>query len=103
MTNIRFEWDENKNRANRLKHGVSFEVAARAFADPYALTVQDRIERGELRWQTLGMVDGHVLLLVAHTLRDEDEDGQPIEIVRLISARRATRIERRRYEENENG
>lgn len=102
MTNIRFEWDENKNRANLRKHGVSFEVAARAFADPFALMVQDRIERGELRWQTLGMVDGYVLLLVAHTLRDEDEDGRPVEIIRLISARRATRTERLRYEENEN-
>lgn len=67
--------------------------------DPFALTVQDRVEGGEQRWQTLGMVAGHVLLLVAHTIRDEDESGQPIEIIRIISARKADRKERRRYEQ----
>jgi len=45
------------------------------------------------------MVAGHVLLLVAHTIRDEDESGQPIEIIRIISARKADRKERRRYEQ----
>ncbi len=45
------------------------------------------------------MVEGHILLLVAHTIRDEDEDGQPIEIIRIISARTADRKERRRYEQ----
>ncbi|WP_373683754.1 BrnT family toxin [Mycobacterium sp. KBS0706] len=53
----------------------------------------------EQRWQTLGMVEGRVLLLVAHTIRDEDEDGRPIEIIRIISARAADRKERRRYEQ----
>ena len=71
----------------------------RAFADPFALTEQDRIESGDARRQTLGMVEGRVLLLVAHTFRDEDEDGEAIEVIRIISARAADRRERRRYEQ----
>ncbi|CAN5361524.1 hypothetical protein BH10PSE6_BH10PSE6_14590 [soil metagenome] len=58
MTNIGFEWDEAKNRSNQRKHGVSFEIATRVFADPFALTEQDRIEGGEMRWQTIGTVGG---------------------------------------------
>ncbi|MGP0060317.1 MAG: BrnT family toxin [Beijerinckiaceae bacterium] len=95
----RFEWDTAKAAGNLRKHKVSFDTAMRAFADPFALTKQDRIEGGEQRWQSLGMVEGHILLLVAHTIRDEDEDGQPIEIIRIISARTADRKERRRYEQ----
>ena len=75
---------------------MRFEDAMLAFADPYAMVDQDRIEGGELRWQTLGMVGGLVLLLVAHTVREEGQD----EIIRIVSARRATRKERKRYEEN---
>jgi len=58
VTSIRFEWDDAKNRSNQRKHGVSFEIAARVFADPFALTEQDRIEGGEMRWQTIGTVGG---------------------------------------------
>jgi uncharacterized DUF497 family protein len=53
---MRFEWDENKNKTNRDKHGVSFETAQLVFNDPHALSVQDRHECGEERWQTLGLV-----------------------------------------------
>ncbi len=96
----RFEWDPAKAASNLRKHRVSFGAAMRVFTDPCALTEQDRIEGGERRWQTLGMVEGHVLLLVAHTIdEDKDEDGEPIEIIRIISARRADRKERRRYEQ----
>ncbi|WP_428674369.1 BrnT family toxin [Reyranella sp.] len=101
MTSIRFEWDDAKNRSNQRKHGVSFEIAARVFADPFALTEQDRIEGGEMRWQTIGTVGGFTLLVVAHTIRDEDESKRPIEVIRIISARPAIRKERRRYEESE--
>jgi uncharacterized DUF497 family protein len=93
----RFEWSPAKAESNFRKHRISFEVAIRAFADPFALVEQDRIENGERRWQTLGLVEGHLLLLVAHTVRD-DEDGT--EIVRIISARRAEPKERKRYEQN---
>jgi len=71
----------------------------RVFADPFALTEEIRIEGREQRWQTLGIVEGYLLLLVAHTTRDDYEDGQPIEIIRIISARAADRKERQRYEQ----
>ncbi|MEG3887761.1 BrnT family toxin [Microcoleus sp. herbarium19] len=90
-----FEWDEQKAEINLRKHGIRFEDAARVFDDPLAVTDQDRIENGEQRWQTVGMADGYLLLLVAHTVRFEDEG---IEVVRIISARRVDRAERRRYE-----
>jgi len=96
---VRFEWDPGKDATSRRKHGVSFETALRVFADPFALLEQDRIEGGEQRWQTLGMVDGRVLLLVAHTLREEEVGGRQVELVRIISARAADRKERRRYEQ----
>lgn len=91
-----FEWDEAKATSNERKHGVRFEDAMLVFADPFALVEQDRIERGELRWQTLGLVGGVALLLVAHTVRS----GPGEETIRIISARKATRKERQRYDEN---
>ncbi len=94
--NINFEWDEAKALANLRKHHVSFETAAHVFLDPLALAYQDRIEHGEQRWQTLGMVDGRLLLLVAHAVR-HDEDT---EVIRIISARKADKKERKHYEEN---
>ena len=90
----RFEWDPDKAERNLRKHGVSFEVASRVFVDPLALTVLDRVEAGEQRWQTIGLVDGVLVLLVAHTVRESDSDG---EIIRLISARKADPTERKRY------
>ncbi|PBB18315.1 BrnT family toxin [Mesorhizobium sp. WSM4313] len=96
MDELRFEWDSEKAGSNLRKHGVSFETAVRVFSDPFALTEQDRIEGGEYRWQTIGLVDGALVLLVAHA--DTEEHG--IEMIRIISARRATTRERRRYAEN---
>jgi len=89
-----FEWDAVKAAKNLKKHGVSFNTAALAFADPFVLTYQDRIEDGEMRWQTLGFVNDKLLLLVAHTVKDENDT----EIIRIISAREANKVERRRYE-----
>jgi uncharacterized protein len=91
-----FEWDEAKAKANERKHGVRFDDALLVFADPHALMEQDRVECGELRWQTIGLAGGVVLLLVAHTVRDEGVD----EIIRIISARKATRKECQQYDEN---
>jgi uncharacterized DUF497 family protein len=99
---IRFEWDQTKNLSNLRKHGVSFEEACRVFRDPLYVSVQDRIEGGEERWQILGFVEGLLLLTVAHTVREECEDGALVDVIRIISARHATRKERRRYED-ENG
>jgi len=102
VSGIRFEWDESKNLSNQRKHGVSFEEACQVFRDPLYVSVQDRIEGGELRWQTLGMVEGLLLLTVAHTVEEELADGSSVDVIRIISARPATRKERRRYED-ENG
>jgi uncharacterized protein len=97
MTSVEryFEWDGEKARSNLRKHGIQFEEAVLVFDDPFAISAQDRIENGEQRWQTLGMVGGCLLLLVAHTVRLEDDK---IGLIRIISARRADRSERRRYE-----
>jgi uncharacterized DUF497 family protein len=99
VENIRFEWDEAKNLSNRRKHGVSFEEASQVFRDPLYVSVQDRIEDGELRWQTLGLVEDLLLLTVAHTVKEERDDGKWVDVIRIISARTATRKERRRYED----
>jgi uncharacterized protein len=90
------EWDDTKAASNARKHGVQFEDAMLVFDDPHALVEQDRFESGEPRWRTLGLPGGIVLLLVAHTVRDERGD----EIIRIIPARKATRKERKRYDEN---
>ncbi|HEV2732888.1 MAG TPA: BrnT family toxin [Terriglobales bacterium] len=83
--NLEFTWDARKNRANQRKHGISFETAILVFDDPFHLSVQDREVAGEVRWQTIGMVNA-VVFLVAHTVDDEGH-------IRVISARKATRRE----------
>jgi|TARA_R110002072_G_scaffold300463_1_gene478018 uncharacterized DUF497 family protein len=100
MTEPRVTWHEDKNLSNQRKHhGLSFEVAARVFLDPLHLSVHDRVEDGEQRWQTLGQVGGVTVLLVAHTFTEEGPTDEPVEVIRIISARVATRRERMRYEE----
>ena len=91
-----FEWDERKNRNNQLRHRVSFETATLVFDDPHAISVLDRIEEGEERWQTVGMAGGVLVLLVAHTYRVAAGE----ECTRIVSARKATPQERQTYEEN---
>lgn len=91
---MRFLWDETKNRGNRKKHGIGFDTAVQVFLDPLHLTCADRIVDGEQRWQTIGIVQGVLLVLVAYTVIDEGE-----EVLRIISARRVTRQERLAYEE----
>ena len=91
-----FQWDEAKNLINQRKHGFSFVDAVEAFGDPLSVIIFDRFENGEVRWQTYGMLKGG-LLIVVHTIRDERD----AEIIRIISARRATKHERQRYEEQD--
>ena len=95
----KFEWDPSKAATNLRKHGIDFYTALRAFADPFAFSERDRVEDVEERWRTLGLVDGHLLVLVIHTFRDEEEQREPFEIIRIISARKADRKERLRYEQ----
>jgi uncharacterized DUF497 family protein len=90
------KWDDAKAGSNWRKHGIRFEDAVEVFDDDYRLTEQDRDVHGEARWQTLGMDDRLVVLLIAHLSFDEDE----LEVVRIISARLADRKERTRYGKN---
>lgn len=90
-------WDATKNRANIAKHGLSFEAAHHVFSDPLHVSRLERIEDGEERWQTIGMVGG-VAVLVAHSWRCSPEETGHEEI-RIISARRATKAERKAYEQ----
>lgn len=94
---MRFTWDEAKNRRNLAKHKVSLSTASLVFDDPHALSQLDRVVEGEQRWQTLGLIGGVVVLMVAHTYSEEDGE----EVIRIIPARKATRYERKRYEQGE--
>ncbi len=91
---VRFEWDESKDLSNFRKHGIRFRTATRVFEDPNYMMEQDREVDDEERWQTIGWAGDVLLLTVAHTVEDEADDL----VVRIISARRATVQERRRYE-----
>jgi hypothetical protein len=89
---MEFEWDLNKAQLNLEKHGVSFQEAATVFGDPLSITFPDPDHSiRENRYVTIGMSQFERLLVIAHTDRGE--------IVRLISARSATRRETRFYEE----
>jgi uncharacterized DUF497 family protein len=89
---MEFEWDPGKEGRNLAKHGVSFHEAATVFGDPLAITFSDPDHSDdEDRFLTFGLsIEGH-LLVVSHTDREER--------VRIISARKSTRKERRLYEE----
>ena len=89
-----FEWDENKNRSNKAKHGISFEYACEIWLDPNYVIFEDRTSTSEARWNAIGLVDAQFVLLAVHTYRGLDDD-----IVRIISARKATPHERRRYQD----
>jgi uncharacterized DUF497 family protein len=87
-----FEWDDEKAALNRRKHGISFEEATTAFGDPLSLTIDDeRHSQFEARFVLVGMTIRGRLVVVAHTVRGDH--------IRLISARRATKRERKTYEQ----
>ena len=85
-----FEWDEAKAAANRLKHGVDFETAARVFLDPFMQERDDDSDPGEHRLNALGSVDGRILFVV-FTMRGD--------VYRIISARGAKPYEKKQYHE----
>jgi hypothetical protein len=99
MAGIRFEWDEAKDLSNQRKHGISFQEASQVFWDPLHVVVADRVVDGEQRWQSFGEVDGWLLIMVAHTVNELDEHGAIVDVIRIISARCASRKERQRYED----
>lgn len=94
-----FEWDENKARVNRAKHGTSFSEAKTVFNDPFLLTFPDELH-SEAEWRSisLGLSAANRVLLVIHTERGRTEQEL---VIRIISCRKATASERRTYEENQ--
>lgn len=92
---MRIEWTAAKNEGNRAKHGIDFETATLVFADPFHVAFVERVSGGEERWHAIGSIDGILVVVVAHTYGVEGAE----EIIRIISARRATRREREVYGE----
>jgi len=88
---MEFEWDENKNRENIKKHSISFEEATAIFEKPMWTRVDDRHDYGEVREVSIGDIGNFVIVVVAHTERNNK--------TRIISARKATPKEGRRYYE----
>lgn len=86
-----FEWDEDKNSKNDIKHGIRFEEAVFVFEDPMALEMRDPYALEE-RYVLLGASPSRGILVVVYCERYKD-------IIRIISARKATKLERRQYEE----
>ncbi len=91
---LAFEWDANKARWNLVKHGVSFEESSTVFGDPRSLTIPDPVHsQMEERFVTLGTSHRGKLLVVVHTERGDN--------IRIITARPASRRERRTYEKGQ--
>ena len=92
MPTLRFDWDPRNARANQLKHGVSFDEAKTAFLDEYARIIPDpEHSDDEERFVLLGLSVSLRLLVVCHCYRE------PGNLIRIISARRADKSERREY------
>ncbi len=92
MTDLKFEWDERKNRENQRKHGVSFEEARSVFYDQQAVEFyDDEHEEMEDRFLLLGVSGRLRILMVCHCLRQNGD------MIRIISARKATKNEEREY------
>lgn len=92
MTDLVFEWDEGKSRANRKKHGVSFEEARSAFLDEDARVIPDpEHSEEEDRFVLLGLSASLRILVVCHCYREDQS------VIRIISARKADREEQRQY------
>ncbi len=94
-----FEWDPIKAKANLRKHRISFDRAAEVFLDPRAVSIVDQEHsEHEERWATLGKDSRGAILILVHTFREVSPEESKI---RIISARKATRRESRKYEEFE--
>ncbi|MBI5074451.1 MAG: BrnT family toxin [Nitrospirae bacterium] len=92
MADIRFDWNNEKNIANHRKHGISFEEAQTVFVDENALMIHDPDHSGdEDRFILLGLSASIRLMVVCHCYRESDD------VIRIISARKATRTEQKRY------
>jgi len=89
---LQFEWDFKKSQSNKRKHKITFEEATTIFGDPLSITIHDPAHSiGEDRFITIGISVNNQLIVVVHTDRND--------IIRIISARKATRNERSQYEQ----
>ena len=94
---FQFEWDEIKADANARKHGVSFDLASTVFHDPRLLTIADLDHsEAEERWFSVGCASNGSMVTVVYLWSDT---GPAATKIRLISARKATQTETRRYQE----
>jgi len=92
---MQFEWDDRKDRINREKHRISFSEAKEVFDDPLHISKLDfRFNYLEERWITLGSTKNGKIVVVAHLFFTEEGE----EVIRIISARRASQKERSFYE-----
>jgi len=93
---MRFVWDEAKNKINKQKHKLSFELAQKIFDDPGTLTWEDKRfeDYEEERWISLGCINKIIVAVVVHTYKGEEDEQ---EIIRIISARKATKQEQKIY------
>lgn len=93
---MRFAWSLTKNRLNKQKHNMCFELAQKVFDGPYALTWEDKRfeDYDEERWITLGCIENEIIAVVVHTYRGEEDEQ---ETIRIISARKATKKEHKIY------
>lgn len=92
---MKFEWNPKKEAINIQKHGITFGQASSVFTDPYALNKYDEEHSAdEDRWLLLGKSINEVILVVVHTFKDQND----IELVRIISARKATKNESEAYQ-----
>jgi uncharacterized DUF497 family protein len=94
---MEFDWDDEKNQANLAKHGISFELASYVFDDPLHHSVPDQCEYEE-RWRIIGVAKNFMIIIVVHTIIENESEE---EVIRIISARLATAHERRAYEESQ--
>lgn len=93
---LKFEWDENKNQTNIKKHGISFEEASSVFNDDDALILADEAHsKQEDRFILIGFSFKYNLLVVCHCYRQNES------VIRIISARKATKTEKKEYLKDE--
>jgi uncharacterized DUF497 family protein len=90
---LRFEWDEAKNKSNIDKHGLDFQDAMELFlgVEPFLVALESSEDHGEDRWKGIGILQGAIVVVVVFAERGEDT-------IRIISMRKANRLERAAYE-----
>ena len=88
---MKFDWDERKNQANLAKHGLDFADVCRVFDHPILVNLDDGMEYGEERWIGIGLLDMRVVVIVFTEPKQN--------MIRVISFRKATTGERKRYEQ----